>query len=62
MSSTEAASLSLDSEATMEVDACDASSDHSMDDQDEASPPEDKLFFIEASCSEKDDETLRATR
>ncbi|XP_049914187.1 serine/threonine-protein kinase D3-like [Epinephelus moara] len=54
----EPASPSLDSEATMEVDNCDANSDggQSMDEQD------DKLFFIEGPCtdSEKDDETLRA--
>ncbi|KAM9339590.1 serine/threonine-protein kinase D3-like [Symphorus nematophorus] len=60
----EPASPSLDSEATMEVDNCDANSDggHSMDEQEELSTPEDKLFFIEGPCtdSEKDDETLRA--
>ncbi|XP_037606427.1 serine/threonine-protein kinase D3-like isoform X2 [Sebastes umbrosus] len=54
----EPASPGLDSEATMEVDNCDANSDsgHSMDEQD------DKLFFIEGPCTdgEKDDETLRA--
>uniref|UniRef100_A0A4W6DGI1 Serine/threonine-protein kinase n=1 Tax=Lates calcarifer TaxID=8187 RepID=A0A4W6DGI1_LATCA len=54
----------LDSEATMEVDNCDVNSDggHSMDEQDEPSTPEDKLFFIEGPCTdgEKDDETLRA--
>uniref|UniRef100_A0A4W6DG19 protein kinase C n=1 Tax=Lates calcarifer TaxID=8187 RepID=A0A4W6DG19_LATCA len=35
---------------------------HSMDEQDEPSTPEDKLFFIEGPCTdgEKDDETLRA--
>lgn len=64
--SAESASLSLDSEATMEVDNCDVSSDggHSMDEQDEASTPEDKLFFIEGSCTdgEKDEETIRAIR
>uniref|UniRef100_A0A665UJU4 Serine/threonine-protein kinase n=1 Tax=Echeneis naucrates TaxID=173247 RepID=A0A665UJU4_ECHNA len=58
------ASPSLDSEATMEVDNCDVNSDggHSMDEQDEPSTPEDKLFFIEGPCTdgEKDDETLRA--
>ncbi|XP_075939832.1 serine/threonine-protein kinase D3-like [Anarhichas minor] len=50
----EPASPSLDSEATMEVDNCDANSDsgHSMDEQD------DKLFFIEGPGA--DDETLRA--
>ncbi|XP_072217765.1 serine/threonine-protein kinase D3-like [Leuresthes tenuis] len=57
-------SPSLDSEATMEMDNCDLNSDggHSMDDQDEPSTPEDKLFFIEGSCAdgEKDDETVRA--
>lgn len=50
----------------MEVDNCDVNSDggHSMDEQDEPSTPEDKLFFIEGSCTdgEKDDETLRAIR
>ncbi|XP_056261802.1 serine/threonine-protein kinase D3-like isoform X2 [Seriola aureovittata] len=60
----EPASPSLDSEATMEVDNCDINSDggHSMDEQDEPSTPEDKLFFIEGPCvdGEKDDETLRA--
>uniref|UniRef100_A0A7N6B5S0 Serine/threonine-protein kinase n=1 Tax=Anabas testudineus TaxID=64144 RepID=A0A7N6B5S0_ANATE len=59
----EPASPNLDSEATMEVDNCDVNSDggHSMDEQDELSTPEDKLFF-EGSCTdgEKDDETLRA--
>lgn len=45
----------------MEVDNCDVSSDggHSVDEQDEASTPEDKLYFMEG---EKDDETLRAIR
>ncbi|XP_071324201.1 serine/threonine-protein kinase D3-like isoform X1 [Trachinotus anak] len=60
----EPASPSLDSEATMEVDNCDINSDggHSIDEQDEPSTPEDKLFFIEGPCAdgEKDDETLRA--
>ncbi|CAK6978792.1 serine/threonine-protein kinase D3-like isoform X2 [Scomber scombrus] len=60
----EPASPSLDSEATMEVDNCDMNSDggHSMDEQDEPSTPDDKLFYIEGSCTdgEKDDETLRA--
>uniref|UniRef100_A0A4W6DFF4 Serine/threonine-protein kinase n=1 Tax=Lates calcarifer TaxID=8187 RepID=A0A4W6DFF4_LATCA len=60
----EPTSPSLDSEATMEVDNCDVNSDggHSMDEQDEPSTPEDKLFFIEGPCTdgEKDDETLRA--
>lgn len=63
--SAEPASPNLDSEATMEVDNCDVNSDggHSMDEQDELSTPEDKLFF-EGSCTdgEKDDETLRAIR
>uniref|UniRef100_A0A3Q2DB32 Serine/threonine-protein kinase n=1 Tax=Cyprinodon variegatus TaxID=28743 RepID=A0A3Q2DB32_CYPVA len=57
-------SPSLDSEATMEVDICDMNSDggQSMDEQDELSTPEDKLFFLEGPCpeGEKDDETLRA--
>uniref|UniRef100_A0A8D3E1P9 Serine/threonine-protein kinase n=1 Tax=Scophthalmus maximus TaxID=52904 RepID=A0A8D3E1P9_SCOMX len=52
----------LDSEATMEVDNCDVNSDggQSMDDQDEPSAPDDKLFFIEGpgTDGEKDDETL----
>uniref|UniRef100_UPI0037E8DC7F serine/threonine-protein kinase D3-like isoform X2 n=1 Tax=Semicossyphus pulcher TaxID=241346 RepID=UPI0037E8DC7F len=60
----EPASPSPDSEVTMEVDNCDMNSDggHSMDEQDELSNPDDKLFFIEGPCtdSEKDDETLRA--
>uniref|UniRef100_A0AAQ5YHU7 Serine/threonine-protein kinase n=1 Tax=Amphiprion ocellaris TaxID=80972 RepID=A0AAQ5YHU7_AMPOC len=54
----------LDSEATMEVDNCDVNSDggHSMDEQDESSTPEEKMFFIEGSCTDgdKDDETVRA--
>ncbi|KAG7220544.1 hypothetical protein INR49_017981 [Caranx melampygus] len=54
----------LDSEAMMEVDNCDVNSDggHSIDEQDEPSTPDDKLFFIEGPCAdgEKDDETLRA--
>ncbi|XP_035986289.1 serine/threonine-protein kinase D3 [Fundulus heteroclitus] len=57
-------SPSLDSEATMEVDTCDMNSDggQSMDEQDELSTPEDKLFFMEGPCAdgEKDDETIRA--
>ncbi|KAM3602783.1 uncharacterized protein V6R79_010626 [Siganus canaliculatus] len=57
-------SPSPDSEATMEVDNCDVNSDggHSMDEQDELSASDDKLYFIEGSCTdgEKDDETLRA--
>lgn len=64
--SAEPVSPSLDSEATMEVDNCDANSDggHSMDEQDELSTPDDKLFFIEGPGvdGEKDDETLRAIR
>uniref|UniRef100_A0A671X2Q4 Serine/threonine-protein kinase n=1 Tax=Sparus aurata TaxID=8175 RepID=A0A671X2Q4_SPAAU len=60
----EPVSPSPDSEATMEVDNCDVNSDggHSMDEQDELSTPDDKLFFIEGPCtdSEKDDETIRA--
>ncbi|KAF0023945.1 hypothetical protein F2P81_024575 [Scophthalmus maximus] len=60
----EPTSPSLDSEATMEVDNCDVNSDggQSMDDQDEPSAPDDKLFFIEGpgTDGEKDDETLRA--
>lgn len=50
----------------MEVDICDMNSDggQSMDEQDELSTPEDKLFFLEGPCpeGEKDDETLRAIR
>ncbi|XP_055362575.1 serine/threonine-protein kinase D3-like isoform X2 [Betta splendens] len=57
-------SPNMDSDTTMEVDTCDVNSDggHSMDEQDELSTPEDKLFFIEGSGTdgEKDDETLRA--
>lgn len=58
----EPASLSPDSEVTMEVDTCDGNSDggHSMDEQDEPSTPDDKLFFIEGPCM--DDETLRTIR
>ncbi|XP_022050478.1 serine/threonine-protein kinase D3 isoform X2 [Acanthochromis polyacanthus] len=60
----EPASPSLDSEATMEVDNCDVNSDggHSMDEQDGSSTPEEKMFFIEGSCTDgdKDDETARA--
>lgn len=56
----------LDSEANMEVDNCDMSSDggQSMDEQDELSTPEDKLFFMEGPCGdgEKDEENLRAIR
>uniref|UniRef100_A0A4W6DGG7 Serine/threonine-protein kinase n=1 Tax=Lates calcarifer TaxID=8187 RepID=A0A4W6DGG7_LATCA len=62
----EPTSPSLDSEATMEVDNCDVNSDggHSMDEQDEPSTPEDKLFFIEGPCTdgEKDDETPHKTK
>ncbi|XP_047243547.1 serine/threonine-protein kinase D3-like [Girardinichthys multiradiatus] len=57
-------SPSLDSEATMEVDNFDINSDggQSMDEQDEPSTPEDKVFFMEGPCTdgEKDDETIRA--
>ncbi|KAM6992821.1 serine/threonine-protein kinase D3-like [Tautogolabrus adspersus] len=60
----EPTSPSPDSESTMEVDNCDVNSDggHSMDEPDELSNTDDKLFFIEGPCtdSEKDDETLRA--
>uniref|UniRef100_A0A3B5BCL5 Serine/threonine-protein kinase n=1 Tax=Stegastes partitus TaxID=144197 RepID=A0A3B5BCL5_9TELE len=60
----EPASPSLDSEATMEVDNCDVNSDggHSMDEQDELSTSEEKMFFIEGPCTDgdKDDETVRA--
>lgn len=62
----ESTSPSLDSEATMEVDTCDVSSDggHSMDEQDEPCAADDKLFFMEGSGADgdKDDETLRAIR
>lgn len=58
-------SPSLDSEATMEVDN-DINSDggQSMDEQDELSTSEDKLYFMEGPCTdmEKDDETIRAIR
>lgn len=40
----------------MEVDSCDG---HSVDEQDELSAPDEKLFFADG---EKDDETLRAIR
>lgn len=45
----------------MEVDACDGNSDggHSMDEQDEASTPEDKIFLMEG---EKDEESPTAIR
>uniref|UniRef100_A0A3Q3NAS2 protein kinase C n=1 Tax=Labrus bergylta TaxID=56723 RepID=A0A3Q3NAS2_9LABR len=60
----EPTSPSPDSESTMEVDNCDVNSDggHSLDEPDELSNADDKLFFIEGPCtdSEKDDETLRA--
>ncbi|KAM4633549.1 serine/threonine-protein kinase D3-like [Polymixia lowei] len=60
----EPASPSPDSEATMEVDNSDVHSEggQSMDDQEEPSTPDDKIFYIEGPCldGEKDDETLRA--
>ncbi|CAN9507333.1 unnamed protein product [Ophioblennius macclurei] len=56
----EPASPGRDAEATMEVDNGDASSDgaQSMDEQDESSGADDRLFFAEGS--ERDDETARA--
>uniref|UniRef100_A0A8C7X3F1 protein kinase C n=1 Tax=Oryzias sinensis TaxID=183150 RepID=A0A8C7X3F1_9TELE len=53
---------SLDSEVTMEVDNNINSDGQSMDEQDELSTSEDKLFFMEGPCTdtEKDDETIRA--
>uniref|UniRef100_A0A672F8E2 protein kinase C n=1 Tax=Salarias fasciatus TaxID=181472 RepID=A0A672F8E2_SALFA len=64
----EPASPSLESDATMEVDNCDVNSDggQSMDEQDESSAADDKLFFAEGPGtdgerdSERDDETVRA--
>ncbi|XP_032440764.1 serine/threonine-protein kinase D3 isoform X2 [Xiphophorus hellerii] len=57
-------SPSLDPEASMEVEACDLNCDggQSLDEQDEPSTPEDKLFFMDGSLgdAEKDDETARA--
>uniref|UniRef100_A0A3P9KWU6 Serine/threonine-protein kinase n=1 Tax=Oryzias latipes TaxID=8090 RepID=A0A3P9KWU6_ORYLA len=55
-------SPSLDSEVTMEVDNDINSDGQSMDEQDELSTSEDKLFFMEGPCTdtEKDDETIRA--
>uniref|UniRef100_A0A8C7X4V9 protein kinase C n=1 Tax=Oryzias sinensis TaxID=183150 RepID=A0A8C7X4V9_9TELE len=55
-------SPSLDSEVTMEVDNNINSDGQSMDEQDELSTSEDKLFFMEGPCTdtEKDDETIRA--
>lgn len=50
----------------MEVEACDLNCDggQSLDEQDEPSTPEDKLFFMDGSLgdAEKDDETARAIR
>lgn len=48
----------------MEVDNCDNSDGQSMDEQDELTTQEDKLFFIEGHCAdgERDDETVRAIR
>ncbi|XP_017157578.1 serine/threonine-protein kinase D3 [Poecilia reticulata] len=57
-------SPSLDREASMEVEACDLNSDggQSLDEQDEPSTPEDKVFFMDGSLgdAEKDDESARA--
>ncbi|PWA28265.1 hypothetical protein CCH79_00019702 [Gambusia affinis] len=53
-------SPSLDPEASMEVEACDGG--QSLDEQDEPSTLEDKLFFMDGSLgdAEKDEETARA--
>ncbi|KAI4901899.1 hypothetical protein NFI96_025003, partial [Prochilodus magdalenae] len=60
----EPASPGPDSEVTMEVDSSDANSEASraMDDAEEASTPEDKMFFMDASFmdGEKDEETVKA--
>ncbi|KAM6954651.1 serine/threonine-protein kinase D3-like isoform 2-T2 [Aplochiton taeniatus] len=60
----EPASPGPDSEATMEVDNSDVNSEgsQSMDDQEEPSTPDDKIFFIEGPCldGEKDEETVKA--
>nr|XP_057937769.1 serine/threonine-protein kinase D3-like isoform X2 [Doryrhamphus excisus] len=54
----------LDSEVTMEVDNCDLGSEggHSLDDMDQASTPEDKVFFPEEPCTDadRDDDTPQA--
>ncbi|XP_054616876.1 serine/threonine-protein kinase D3-like isoform X2 [Dunckerocampus dactyliophorus] len=54
----------LDSEVTMEVDNCDLGSDggHSLDEVDQVSTPEDKVFFPEGPCTDadRDDETPQA--
>ncbi|MEQ2174628.1 Serine/threonine-protein kinase D3, partial [Goodea atripinnis] len=56
--------VDFNGEATMEVDNFDINSDggQSMDEQDEPSTPEDKVFFMVGPCTdgEKDDETIRA--
>uniref|UniRef100_A0A8B9KDE1 Serine/threonine-protein kinase n=1 Tax=Astyanax mexicanus TaxID=7994 RepID=A0A8B9KDE1_ASTMX len=53
-----------DSEVTMEVDSSDVNSENSrvMDDAEEVSTPEDKIFFMDASFmdGEKDEETVKA--
>ncbi|XP_072542955.1 serine/threonine-protein kinase D3-like isoform X2 [Salminus brasiliensis] len=60
----EPASPGPDSEVTMEVDSSDANSENSrvMDDAEEVSTPEDKIFFMDASFmdGEKDEETVKA--
>lgn len=45
----------------MEVDTCDGNSDggHSMDEQDEASTPEEKIFFMEGEKDEEGHTTMR---
>lgn len=57
----EPTSPSVDSEVTMEVDTCDGNSDggHSMDEQDEASTPEEKIFFMEGEKDEEGPTTVR---
>ncbi|XP_067097311.1 serine/threonine-protein kinase D3-like [Osmerus mordax] len=60
----EPASPGPDSEATMEVDNSDVNSEgsQSMEDPEEPSTPDDKIFYIEGSCldGEKDEETVKA--
>ena len=62
----EPASPGPDSEATMEVDNSDVNSEgsQSMEDPEEPSTPDDKIFYIEGSCldGEKDEETVKAIR
>uniref|UniRef100_A0A4W4F9H3 Serine/threonine-protein kinase n=1 Tax=Electrophorus electricus TaxID=8005 RepID=A0A4W4F9H3_ELEEL len=60
----EPASPGPDCEVTMEVDSSDVNSDSSrgMDDPEEVSTPDDKMFFMDASFmdGEKDEETVKA--